>query len=274
MTAIDETEECNICKAYGYTGAGSCQWTRLRWRGYFHHPDNWDDYHDLLMPVYDTGNTRMIANFVNLGFDIQTVGMAYEYVKNTYYGLGWSTEDFHTCFDALRGILEDTRIQCLYMMQESPALKTHYCDLARMQQSSNHINRAASRLGWDCETVVDFLNDFVRLVIDHTQVHFPDSYISRTIPRTSDNYAYYESLIATLPEEERKHCRLFRSNRKYSWRLLSIDLPAFMWQTVKMRCAEKRMDDEYAKMSHTGSWDDYFDLKVKEDPNPRTLRFS
>ena len=70
------TEECSICSHHGYTGEGSCYWTRLQWRGYFHHPDNWDDYHDLLMPVYDTGNTRMIANLVNLGFDIRIVGMA------------------------------------------------------------------------------------------------------------------------------------------------------------------------------------------------------
>ena len=268
------TEECSICSHHGYTGEGSCYWTRLQWRGYFHHPDNWDDYHDLLMPVYDTGNTRMIANLVNLGFDIRIVGMAYDYMKETYYSRGWSSKDFHTCFDALRRILEDTRIQCLYTMQESPSLKTHYCDLARMQQSSHIIMEVASLLGWESETVVDFLNDFMHLMLYHTQAYFPESYLSKSLQKDPNNRKYYKKLIATLPEEERKQARLFRSNRKPTWRLLSIDLPALMWQTVKMRCAEKREDGDYAKMAETGSWDDYFDLKVKEDPNPRTLRFN
>lgn len=271
----DETqEECKLCKVHGYTGEGSCQWTRLRWRGYFHHPDNWDDYHDLLMPVYDTGNTRMIANLVNLGFNIEVVGMAYDFMKETYYSRGWSTQNFHICFDALRRILEDTRFQCLFMMQESPALKTHYCDLVRMQASSHIIMQASSKLGWQSEVVVDFLNNFVRFMIDHTQEYFPEAYISKHLPRESDDWRLYDTLIASLPEEERKECRWFRSNRKNSWRLLSIDLPAFMWQTVKMRCAEKREDNEYAKMAMTDSWDDYFDSRVKEDPNPQTLRFS
>ena len=132
----------------------------------------------------------------------------------------------------------------------------------------------ASLLGWESETVVDFLNDFMHLMLYHTQAYFPESYLSKSIQKDPNNRKYYKKLIATLPEEERKQARLFRSNRKPTWRLLSIDLPALMWQTVKMRCAEKREDGDYAKMAETGSWDDYFDLKVKEDPNPRTLRFN
>jgi len=267
------TRECEKCRTMGYEGKGSCEWTRLGWKGYFHHPDEWDNYHDLLMPVYDTRNTRMIANLVNLGFDIRVVGMAYEYMKETYYSKGWTTEMFHDAFDSLRCILEDTRFQCLFMMQESPALKTHYCDLARMQQSSNHIRRRAG-FGWDSDTCIDFLNDFMHLLIDHTQKYFPDSYISKTIQKDPLNKDFYDSLIATLPEEERKEAWLFRSNRKKSWRLVTIDLPALMWQTVRMRCAEKRMDDEYAEMEKTESWAQYFDSKIKEDSSPQTIRLN
>ena len=261
---------CDICSVMGYGGASSCEWTRLRWKGYFHHPDEWDNYHDLLMPVYDTRNTRMIANLVNLGFDIRTVGMAYEYMKETYYSKKWTTEMFHTAFNALRFILEDTRFQCLFMMQESPALKTHYCDLARMSYSSKHIERAKRKV----PKIIDFLNDFLHLLIDHTQKYFPDSYISKTIQKDPLNKDFYNSLIATLPEEERKEAGLYRSNRKKSWRLVTIDLPALMWQTVRMRCAEKRMDGEYAEMVSTESWAQYFDSKIKEDSSPQTIRLN
>lgn len=234
----------------------TCSDTRGSYMSVYTTPFMVDYHHDILNYWYDKGNTRFLATMKQIGFDLPSLGKAYNHMKYAYF----SEEEqfkFSIYMDALRFAVEQVRMNMIKNLAHSETLTLYQCDfeqsimafrdsldVARVEAQRQHNIIFASRRDVEirCQEIIDFANCFLICATENQD----------SLKRNTFGWDAWRQHKRTLPEVEQGDFDLLRSNRKESWRKWSIDIPARMVAEMRLAHAEQRMNGDWENCSEHG----------------------
>lgn len=230
-----------------------CVKDRERFQRYYTWPTH--DEHDMLVNDVDNRNTRMIHNFVNMGFDIKDVGQTYFYHKWHYFSSD-NQHKFHRMMDGLRQILESSRIFAVNMFAYSRHMSMYTCDFVWLSKASKNIFiQCLEAYGLDYKEMLKFYTSFINQLKDRSEEI--GSWAGKRLPKDRKDFDLVDSLDFVVKKQSKS-----TSLRDLRWlcsgegRILFLDLPFMMFESVRMRVAETREDGCYSDLDDADGWDE------------------